>query len=292
MAKKRKNGLSIAIVALNIVIVGIIILLIALIYLHMRDDSGSNRTGSVTTTTSSGVSETTSAVSDISTSASSASVDTNTAETAQSEETTAESPAETTFSVDNLVLPQYNKDFFSNDLFIGDSISTGLYLYSYLNNENVFAEVGLNPESALTKEVDGVTCVGKATAMQPTRIYIMLGTNGLAFLGTEYMATKMTELVSELEMACPTAKIFVISLPPVTQEHDAEGNETMAKINDYNSRLEALCTQGGYTYVDICSKMLDENGYFSSSYAESDGLHFLGSAYALLLGTIQTQIGE
>lgn len=180
--------------------------------------------------------------------------------------------------------------FFENDLFIGDSISTGLHLYNYLEAENVFAEVGLNPESAINHKIGDVTCVEKVAAMQPKRIYIMLGTNGLAFMDAEYMSKKMTELVSELEMACYTAKICVISLPPVTKEHDAEGKETMEKINDYNSRLKAMCEQGGYTYVDICSKLSDNEGYFSSKYAEADGLHFQGSAYALVLGTIQNQI--
>lgn len=288
MAKKKKaNGLSIAIVALNIVIVGIIILLIVLIYLHMREDTGNNRTEITASSTTSAPEETSSGVPAMSSSASVTSA-ANTAE--GTEETTVGSESETTASIDDLILPQYDRAFFSDDLFIGDSISTGLPLYDYLDSENVFAEVGLNPESAVTHKIGDYTCVEKAAAMQPKRIYIMLGTNGLAFMDADYMALRMTELVAELEMACPTAKICIISLPPVTKEREAEGNETMAKINEYNSQLEALCTQGGFTYVDICSKLTDSEGYFSSQYAEADGLHFLGSAYALLLGTIQNQI--
>lgn len=289
MAKRKKaNGLSIAIVALNIVIVGIIILLIVLIYLHMKDDTGNNRTETTTTTTTAATEDTSSGVSVMS---SSTPVTPAAGTDGVTEETTPESEAETTVNIDNLVLPQYDRTFFSDDLFIGDSISTGLPLYDYLDPGNVFAEVGLNPESAVSHKVGDYTCVEKAAEMQPKRIYIMLGTNGLAFMGTDYMALKMTELVAELEMACPTAKICIISLPPVTKERDAQGNETMAKINEYNSQLESLCTQGGFTYIDICSKLTDSEGYFSSQYAEADGLHFLGSAYALLLGTIQNQIG-
>lgn len=287
MARKKKNGLSIAIVALNIVIVGIIILLIVLVYLHMKEETGNDRTGTTTTPAAVRTSEPVSdSVSDVGTDPGSTPVETAGENT---EEATGET--EETVPVENLILPQYNREFFSEDLFIGDSISTGLYLYDYLEAENVFAEVGLNPESALTKKVNDVTCIEKATEMRPKRIYVMLGTNGLAFMDVDYMSTKMTELVAELEMACPVAKICVISLPPVTKEHDAEGKETMAKINEYNSKLEAMCNQGGFTYVDICSKLKDSDGYFSSQYAEDDGLHFLGSAYALLLGTIENQIG-
>ncbi|MCM1060933.1 MAG: GDSL-type esterase/lipase family protein [Eubacterium sp.] len=289
MARKKKNGLSIAIIALNIVIVGIIILLIVLVYLHMKEDIGSERGGAVTTTAadvSEPVSDSPSAEGEASDlTAAEPSSETGAPENTDSAESTSDG-----LSPEELILPQFNRDFFAEDLFIGDSISTGLYMYDYLDADNVFAEVGLNPESALTKTINGVTCVEKAAAMQPKHIYIMLGTNGLAFMSADYMSTKMTELVAELEMACFTSKICVISIPPVTKEHDAEGGETMEKINEYNSKLKDMCELGGFTYVDICSVLTDSDGYFSSQYAEEDGLHFSGSAYALMLGTIESYL--
>lgn len=278
MAKKKKiSGLSISIVALNIVIVGIIILLIVLIYFHIKDDKGNQR-GDITTTP-----EITSSESNIT-------------DIAQSSDTQSEVPVTdiTTEAATGPGVPivsnNYDPAFFQNDLFIGDSISTGLYLYSFLDKNNVFAEVGLNPESAPTKKIDGVTCIEKAQTMNPKRIYIMLGSNGLAFLEADYMATKMVELIEKLETACPTAKICIISIPPVTKAHDAEGNETMAKVNAYNSALKSLCSQGGYTYIDICSMLLDDGGYFAEKYAEADGLHFMGNTYKILLSAAQKAV--
>ena len=283
MAKKKKaNGLSIAIVALNIIIVGIIILLIVLVYMHMKDDTGSGR-GETTTAPVTLPEGETSAENGLNTG-------TGTAQTAAATSADTETPAETTIDI-TLPMP-YTQEYFANDLFIGDSISTGLYLYSYLEKDNVFAEVGLNPESALTKQIDGVTCIDKAMEMNPKRIYIMLGSNGLAFLDGKYMANKLVELIAELEMACPTAKICVISIPPVTKEHDGEGNETMEKVNTYNEALKSLSEEGGYTYIDICTLFKDSEGYFAEKYAESDGLHFQGSTYTLMLGYIQKTIGD
>lgn len=286
MAKKKKktNGLSISIVALNVVIVGIIILLIVLVYMHMKDDDGNGR--GETTTSAATVAETPAE--------STAPLDTSsgesTTEDTGSVSTESEPTAETTV---DLTLPMpYTQEYFANDLFIGDSISTGLYLFEYLEKDNVFAEVGLNPESALTKEIDGKTCIAKATEMNPKRIYIMLGSNGLAFLDGQYMANKLVELISELEMACPTAKICVISIPPVTKEHEAEGNETMEKVNNYNAALKKVCDDGGYTFIDICTLFKDSEGYFADKYAENDGLHFKGSTYTVMLGYIQKIIGE
>ena len=276
MAKKKTNGLSVAIVALNIVIVGIVILLVILVYLHMKEETDNGRTEATTPTESQ--SETVSENEPSLTSDSAADETT----TAGEEETTEES---TTAWIP--AIPTYNRGYFDSDLFIGDSITTGLYLYSYVDKNNVFAEVGLNPESAVSHEIDGVTSVEKTAEMQPRNIYIMLGTNGLAFFDGSYMAKKMVELIAELETACPTASIYIITIPPVTAAHEAEGNETMELVNTYNAKLREICATGGYGCIDLCTVLQDENGYLSDKYAEADGLHFLGDAYITMLSYIE-----
>lgn len=198
--------------------------------------------------------------------------------------TAAATEAQTT---EDTPLPTFDKNFFNNDLFIGDSIFTGLYLFGFLDQNNVFAEIGLNPESLHTKDINGITCPDKITAMQPRHIYIMLGTNGLAYMNGDYMANKLGEFTDKIKNISPKTKVFIISIPPVTKEHEALGNETMAKVNYYNSRLKATAESVGCTYIDLCSSLLDDEGYFSAKYAERDGLHFLGAAYYVLLNAVQ-----
>lgn len=278
--RKRINGLSLAIGALSTVIIGIIILIIVLVYFHMKEDTGNVR-GEATTTAAPVPTDTTNAA------VSDTDITVETADTADTEDTV-EPPA----TDKEVVLPQtYNRDYFKDDLFIGDSIFTGLHMYSFLDINNVYAAVGLNPETALTHQEDGITCVQKAETMQPRNIYIMLGTNGLAFLDASYMAKSMLALIEALERACPTAKICILSIPPVTKAHEAEGAETMEKVSNYNEALKSYCNQGGYTYIDICSGLKDDEGYFSSNYAEADGLHFLGVTYQAVLGYIEQVVG-
>lgn len=285
--KKKFNGLSMAIGALSAVIIGIIILIIVLVYFHMKEDTGNER-GETTAAAVSTPSEEASGEPAVSASQS----DAESSGTAASQSAPDTEAAETATAASEVVLPQtYNKDYFKDDLFIGDSIFTGLYLYSYLDASNVYAAVGLNPESALTHQEEGITCVQKAATMQPRNIYIMLGTNGLAFFDTSYMAKSMLSLIEALEQACPTAKICILSIPPVTKAHEAEGGETMEKVNSYNEELHNYCIQGGYTFIDICSGLKDEEGYFSSKYAEADGLHFLGGTYQAVLGYIEQVVG-
>ena len=95
----------------------------------------------------------------------------------------------------------YDPSFFANDYFIGDSIYTGLTAYGYFPDTQVFAKIGLNPQSAGTSEIKGQTAVSKAQSLQPTRIFIMLGSNGLAYMGNEYMANSMKQLASSKRTA-------------------------------------------------------------------------------------------
>ena len=276
---KKKNNISIAIVVLNLLIVAIVILMIILAYIHLN---GSNSNTEAETTTASETSATTTTEATTTTTASMTKVSTTTLTADSHTEEETDAPSISTF----------NKEFFDEDFFIGDSIFTGLTIYDYISSANVFAEKGLNPESIQTYELDGVTLSEKLGESQPRNIYIMLGTNGLAFMDSDYMVTAYLNLIAMIENACPTAHIVVITIPPVTADHEAEGKETMSLVNEYNKKLKKMCEDGGYKCVDLCETLKDSNGYFSEQYAEQDGLHFLGPAYIAMFSLLEETMSE
>lgn len=281
--KSKVDGLSLSIVILNVLIVGVIITLCVLIFLYMTgkledtdvSNLGQDKTPSAIVTTP------------ITTVTTVPEVTTTEATTTTEAEVTEETTLEVIEAVES---DSYDESFFKDDLFIGDSISTGLVNYGYLKGSNVFAQIGLNPETAISKEYDGYTSVSKAEEMKPKRIYIMLGSNGLAYMGNTYMIQQMKLLVEALREATPDSYIYVISIPPVTKTHDSEGQETMAMVNGYNKLLKDFADEEGVVYLDLCSQLQDSTGYFSDKYAEVDGLHFLGSAYKKMLSFIQSSI--
>lgn len=284
MARRKVDGISVAIVVLNVLIVGVIITLCALIYLYMS--------GQLEQTDVSNLGQESQEEAQITTTA----ITTVTIETTTSETTTTEVTFETTppdeaeEPIEVIEVDSYDESFFVNDLFIGDSIGTGLLNYGYLSSSQVFAQIGLNPESAHSTEYEGYTAVTKASELQPKRIYIMLGSNGLAYMGNTYMVEQMKSLVEQLRESCPESYIYVLSIPPVTKAHEAEGQETMAMVNGYNMLLKDMADEIGIIYLDLCSELQDSTGYFSDTYAEADGLHFLGSAYKKMLSFIQKSI--
>lgn len=187
----------------------------------------------------------------------------------------------------------YDEEFFADDLFIGDSISTGYSGYGILNEKNVFAKIGLNPLSALDTEVttvNGDMILSDAVNLTaPKRAYVMLGSNGIDWLACSNMLDAVSGIVDAIHDASPETQIICLTIPPVTKEYDKANEEldVMDKIHDYNSRLAQLCDDKDIQFIDITTMLEDNEGYFVDYYAETDGMHFKPTAYKMILTKIQ-----
>lgn len=196
-------------------------------------------------------------------------------------------------------LPEdYADALFADDLFIGDSIFTGLHLYGYLDVKNVAAAVGYTPYKALHSAFSqGSTKSAKdyAVDMQPKRIFIMLGSNAMG-AGTNYdtVVSQYKDLVSALKSGCPDSFICVISVPPVTKNSSTAASAKISNddIDSMNVKLKSMAKDLGVEYFDLNSMLSDDNGYFMEEYAEMDGLHFLGRTYKVLLSALQREVIE
>ena len=208
--------------------------------------------------------------------------ETETSEETEEETESSETEAETAAATKTT--SEYN-EYFSDTLFIGDSITTGFSGYGYISETNVAAKVGLNPSSALTKEIpmaDGSsrTVAAQAAAAQPSKVYIMLGSNGIQWLTNQSMLDSVSTLTSEIKSSDPNCSVFLLSIPPVTEKYNTETDgDIMSRINDYNSELKNIAASTGCTYVDITSPL-------EESLAESDGIHFKGRSNTIVLDTI------
>ncbi len=197
------------------------------------------------------------------------------------------------------VLPMdYDEEFFKDDLFIGDSIFTGLYLYGYMDAGNVAAAVGYTPYKAIHSAF-GTTYSGSAAdyaaEMQPKRIIIMLGSNTMA-AGTDYdvIIAQYKTLIQKLKTDCPDSVICVVSIPPVTKNSSSAASAKInnSDIDSVNVKLENMADSTGVAYLDLNKMLSDDDGYFMEEYAEMDGLHFKGVTYKVLLSALQKKLGK
>lgn len=191
-------------------------------------------------------------------------------------------------STDNQPTIDFDKEYFSSSLFIGDSISTGLSLYGFLDQDNVFAQQGLAPSTALDAEIDGVTLADKIASFKPKKIFVMLGTNSVGYADNETLAASMKELVEKIS-GLTKAKIYVISIPPITPEAEQSDENELTKkdIDDYNAKLKTAVSGSGASFIDLNSVLSNSDGYFDADYAEMDGIHFMGTTYEVMLSYLQ-----
>lgn len=221
--------------------------------------------------------------------------ETATGESSAPEQTSA--PDETSAPEETTSLSEsYSASFFADDLFIGDSITTGLSLYGILPPKNVAAAVGYTPYKAYSTEIqlgDGTTgtAYDYAVKMQPKRIFIMLGSNGIT--AADSMEESYRELIDKLAAGCPDSTVYCISVTPVTSDSTSAANAGIdnSMITGFNKYIKALADEKGLTYIDLYSQLSDSNGYFLHDYAENDGLHFKGATYKIMLNYIENLIG-
>ena len=192
----------------------------------------------------------------------------------------------------------YDKEFFKDDLFIGDSIFTGLYLYGYLERSNVAAMIGYTAYSAQTTSFDETfykgSAVDYAKSLQPKHIIIMLGSNALSSR-TDFddFENSFNGLITKLKSACPQSKICVVSVPPVTANSSAASytGVTNTIIDTANASIKKVAKDLSVIYYDLNSVLKDANGCFNEQYAELDGMHFMGATYPIFLSGVQKAFG-
>ncbi len=204
-------------------------------------------------------------------------------------------PTEEVSSSDGYEQLTYDKAFFENDLFIGDSITTGLHLFGRLDMKNVAADTGYTPYKAYNDAIpmyDGTskTAFEYAVEMQPKRIFVMLGSNGLASAGA--MEDSYRTLIDKLTVSCPDSLIYCISVTPLAKgsTYESTSGITNDKVVAFNEFIKSVCSDNGIKYIDLYSRVSDEDGYFLADYAEVDGMHFKGATYDLMLSVIQNEI--
>lgn len=142
---------------------------------------------------------------------------------------TTEPPVTTTIPA-NPVPPSEPLDlsYFDNCAFVGDSLTVGLSGYGFISEKNVIADIGMNIDKINTAtiaspnpDIPAKTVIELLKERNPETVYIMLGSNGIAWLSNEYMITEYGKFVEKVQAELPEATIYILSIPPVTEGREA-----------------------------------------------------------------------
>lgn len=182
--------------------------------------------------------------------------------------------------------------YFDSCGFVGDSITEGLSLYGILQEKNVFANKGMNIDkintTTITTSAGEVTILEALKTAKPANIYIMLGSNGIAWLTNEKMTKEYNDFVDGIMAALPESKIYILSIPPVASAMENKGSGAIlnSTIDAYNSELLKLANDKKINFVDINTALKGNDGKLSGESSAKDGMHFKKDTYTLMLDYI------
>lgn len=170
--------------------------------------------------------------------------------------------------------------YFDDAVFIGDSRTEGLILYTGLSNATSFAYKGLMVDTVFTKpflKQDGqkVTVIEALKSAQFSKVYLMLGINETGWVYSRLFQEKYGEVIDAIRAINPEAILYIQEIMPVSDAVSATHSYiTNEKIGEYNALLRELAEEKQVYYIDTGSAVASEDGSLPED-AAADGIHLV-----------------
>ena len=163
--------------------------------------------------------------------------------------------------------------WFSDALFIGDSLTMGYEAFSGMTEGEYLCRTGLSVGGVFNIEEDGTSIIDKSKQINPKKIYVLLGTNEyLVPNNLENVVNKFRNLITTLKKNHPESYIFIQSIFPYSAKKEASGRIKNSTIASYNEELIKLAEELACFYVAPSEAVTDENGYLRPELTH-DGIH-------------------
>lgn len=169
--------------------------------------------------------------------------------------------------------------YFDGAVFLGDSRTEGLSLYSGLKTGHFYTSVGATVESVFSKKTyktpsgEKIPLLDAVAGQACDKIYIMLGINELGWSKTKTYHDQYAKLIDRVRADHPEAKIVLQSIPPVSAKQEAKktyvNNERIAA---YNEVIKTLAEEKGCCFLDVAACLTGGDGLLPKEW-NFDGIH-------------------
>ena len=171
-------------------------------------------------------------------------------------------------------LPKTKNDI----IFLGNSITDGAE-WSELFNDNRIKNRGISGD--FTAGV--LNRLEEISIRKPKKVFLLIGVNDLARnTSTDSIFKNIIQIATYLKQESPSTKLYIQSVLPVNDAFKTFGGHTSKgdQIKTLNTNLNLNALKYQYTYIDLYSSFLDENGKMAKQFT-NDGLHLKGDGYLL-----------
>lgn len=181
--------------------------------------------------------------------------------------------------------------YFSDALFIGDSRTEGLQLYSGIEGASFYCYKGItifdvmqeNPKKLITINGQKYSIVDalSAEAGKYSKVYISLGINELGYYDDQGFHDKFAALIDHIRETQPNAIIYLQNQVPVNPTLCAKNWPSYVnndKVAVYNGIFEQLAEEKQVVLLDVASALSNSDGILAQENTV-DGVHFTTSWY-------------
>lgn len=184
--------------------------------------------------------------------------------------------------------PAVDDTWFENTVFLGDSRTEGLQLYSGITTGTFFWEWGMSvfkidSEKHRKVEVNGqkMTLMEALSSGTWDQVYIMIGINDLGYQASSYQEA-LEEMVDQVKAIQSDAVIYLQTMPPVNEALAKENNIAYYINNEnvkaFNDAIVQVAQEKQVVLLDTASCLTDSQGQLPADMS-SDGVHFKKAGY-------------
>ncbi len=185
--------------------------------------------------------------------------------------------------------------YYSNSVFLGDSIMLGFRNYTRKQAEDSFLKqiqfLAAGSYSA-SNSLWGVTAESVHPLYQgkklqawdsiekiaPDKVFICLGLNDLNISGLQGSLDNYKELIRRIQEKSPEVEIHIISMT-YTLVGASSGKLNNDTIREYNLMLLDAAIANGWGYIDVANALADDNGDLAAAYCSDGFVHQTAAAY-------------
>ncbi len=186
-------------------------------------------------------------------------------------------------------------NYFLDALFLGDSLTDGLALYSGLKTATFYSKQALSTATAFTTPVvtlgdEKLSIIDAMKVTSFNKVYIMLGINEVGYPSPNSFINKYEQIIDSVREVNPDATIYIQLILPIT----ANRSETHkyiknTAIDKFNTALIELAAQKQVFYLNVSEPLTDENGALLPE-ASTDGVHLKRDYYKVWLEYLKNHV--
>ncbi len=170
-------------------------------------------------------------------------------------------------------------------VFLGNSITDNCEWAELFNNPNI-KNRGIGGD-----DTDGILeRLSEVTNSKPSKIFIMIGTNDLAYGKTvDHVVSNYHNIIDSIRLQSPETDIYIQSVLPTEDAiHFTRKNSDIISINE---ELVKLASEKNTKYIDLFPLFATEDHKLNPDYS-IDGLHLNGKGYMLWKQAIEKYVNE